>query len=784
MAYDIGPRIGIDGEAEFRKSIQDINESLKTLGTEMKVVASEYDKGDKSAEALVSRNEVLTKQIDAQRKKLEELNKGLSASSEKYGENDKVTQGWQRAVNQATADLNKMERELKSNTDTIKDANKPTEELSDNLEDVGKSAESAGTKTLTLGDIIKGNLISSAIISGVKKLASTLKDFAMDGIEIAASTGEIEAAYEQVMGESAGYADEKLKQLSGTTGAVTSRLKEDFTTQTASWTGLGKTVEEATDLASRSIGVAADYAAMYGMTAEDASERIKSFMNGNLGAAESLGISASAAGIAAWATKELGVDYNKLEESEKKVIRLKFAETMAENAGITGQASRESENYANVMSNMSATVDKLKGRLAENLLPVILEVTQKVTEFISELDTEALENTIKNIADAAINFLGWILDNGEVIISLIAGVGAAMLAWNVVTMIQGVVGAIKAFRLANEGATIAQYALNLAMNLNPVGIIVTAIAGLVAAIGILWATNDKFRENVTGIFKKIKEGALDLVDSIKTFFTVTIPESLGKFMNFLKENWAGLLLLIVNPFAGAFKLVYDNCETFRNFIDKFVHKIKTLITTLFKNMVDGIVDLPSKFSEIGSSTVNGLWNAISNLTSWIGDKVKGFGKGIVLTLSSGLVGMAEIGRNLVQGLWNGISNATDWIVDKVKGFGGSVLSAIKGFFGIHSPSTVFRDEIGKNLALGLGEGFTKELDSISDDMNNAIPTEFTMDYNVKRNITDSFGENKILGDLIDYNKLANAIKSLNMVVVMDNKVIGNIADERIKEAYG
>lgn len=67
----------------------------------------------------------------------------------------------------------------------------------------------------------------------------------------------------------------------------------------------------------------------------------------------------------------------------------------------------------------------------------------------------------------------------------------------------------------------------------------------------------------------------------------------------------------------------------------------------------------------------------------------------------------SIGINLVKGLWNGISNMQSWVISKVRGFGSSVLTGLKNFFGIHSPSKVMEEQIGKNLALGVANGITK-----------------------------------------------------------------------------
>jgi len=91
--------------------------------------------------------------------------------------------------------------------------------------------------------------------------------------------------------------------------------------------------------------------------------------------------------------------------------------------------------------------------------------------------------------------------------------------------------------------------------------------------------------------------------------------------------------------------------------------------------------------------------------------------------------MGDIGLNLIKGIWNGISDAAGWIMDKIKGFGKGILDGIKGFFGIKSPSTLFKEEVGKNLALGLGEGFTGAMGDITKEMKGAIPTSFDTQIN-------------------------------------------------------
>lgn len=87
----------------------------------------------------------------------------------------------------------------------------------------------------------------------------------------------------------------------------------------------------------------------------------------------------------------------------------------------------------------------------------------------------------------------------------------------------------------------------------------------------------------------------------------------------------------------------------------------------------------------------------------------------------------EIGKMVIEGFWEGIDNATNWLIEQIGGFTDSVTNAFKDFFGIQSPSKLMRDEVGKFMAEGIGVGFTKEMDKVTEDMLKALPTTFDMD---------------------------------------------------------
>lgn len=140
MADNFGLKIGIEGEKEFKKALSEINQSFKVLGSEMKLVSSQFDKNDKSVQALSARNTVLNKEIEAQKNKVETLRAALRNAADSFGENDRRTQNWQIQLNNAEAALNSMERELSDNERAIEalsreetDAADATERLSQEI---------------------------------------------------------------------------------------------------------------------------------------------------------------------------------------------------------------------------------------------------------------------------------------------------------------------------------------------------------------------------------------------------------------------------------------------------------------------------------------------------------------------------------------------------------------------------------------------------------------------------------------------------------------------------
>ena len=194
---DAGLKLGIEGEREFKKALSEINDTMKTLGTEMKVVASEFDANDKSVKALGSRYNVMSAEVDAQRKKVDTLSDALAAASAEFGENDKRTQNWQRQLNLATAELNKMEDGLDDLKDQLDDAKMPSARFGEAIDgvkekfsDMMKWPKRVGNELKTLATPF--TKLGSTALSFGKNLASAAKSaagFTLKGLKTAAVAG-------------------------------------------------------------------------------------------------------------------------------------------------------------------------------------------------------------------------------------------------------------------------------------------------------------------------------------------------------------------------------------------------------------------------------------------------------------------------------------------------------------------------------------------------------------------------------------------------------------------
>ena len=391
MAVDIGPRIGIDGEKEFRQQLANINQQIRTLGSEMKAVTSSFEAGDRSEEAMAAQTDVLNRQIDAQKQKLQQLQKGLDAAADKYGEADTKTLRWAQAVNDARADLNKLESQLKSTSGEV-----------DELGDAMDEAASGGGIMDKLSGLLGGSggigalgkvLPVAAITASVQQLGSAMFDL----VESTQEYRTIMASLEQ-SSQSAGYTTE---QTAKTYERLQSVLGDTQTaaTATANLQAIGLSQEELMTITDSAIGAWARYGDSIPIDglAESINETIQAGQ-----------VTGTFADVLNWAgTSE--DDFNaKLEAANSTSERANIVMQELANQGLaqTGQAWIENNQDIVAMNASTDKMDQAMARLGETLAP--------------------LAAGIKSLGADAINFL---LDQAENAVAFFKGLPGQAMTW-------------------------------------------------------------------------------------------------------------------------------------------------------------------------------------------------------------------------------------------------------------------------------------------------------------------------------------------------------------------
>lgn len=425
MAVDIGPRIGIDGEKEFRQQLSNINQQIRTLGSEMKAVTSSFEAGDRSEEALAAQTDVLNRQIDAQKQKLQQLQKGLDAAADKYGEADTKTLRWAQAVQDATADLNKMESQLSSLNSEAGGG------FLDNLK--SQLLELTGDGPLGqlisgggLGGMLSKGLAVGAVVGGIQQLGSAMFDL----VESTQEYRTIMASLEQ-SSQSAGYTTEQTAQ---TYERLQSVLGDTQTaaTATANLQAIGLSQEDLMTVTDAAVGAWARYGDSIPIDglAESINETIQAGQ-----------VTGTFADVLNWAgTSE--DDFNeKLLAANSTSERANIVMQELANQGLaqTGQAWIENNQDIVAMNASTEKMDQAMARLGETLAPLAAGIKSLGADAINFLLDQA-ESAVAFFKDLPGQALTW---GKDLIDSFVNGIKSKISA--VTNAVKGVANKVKDF---------------------------------------------------------------------------------------------------------------------------------------------------------------------------------------------------------------------------------------------------------------------------------------------------------------------------------------------------
>lgn len=399
MAVDIGPKIGIDGEKEFRESLRTMGQQLKTLGTEMKAVTSAFDVDNDSQKKLAAQSDVLNRQLEVQQQRLGEVQKALDYAKANYSENSSEVQRWQQALNNATTDVNRTKKQLN--------------ELETGVEGVGDAMDGAGQKTSVFGDVLKANLLGSAIVSGIKAVASGIKSLISGAIEGYGEYEQLVGGVETLFGSSADTVIKNAENAYKTAGLSANAYMETVTSFSASLLqSMGNDTEAAAKKADLALTDMSDNANKMGTDMQSIQNAYQGFAKQNYTMLDNLKLGYGG-------TKEemqrLIDDANALNAAQGNYTNYSIESyadivdaihTVQTEMGITGTTALEAsttvegsinsmkaayQNFVTGLGDQNADIGALTeeliqsaGNVAKNVLPVIESVVKNIAETVRE----------------------------------------------------------------------------------------------------------------------------------------------------------------------------------------------------------------------------------------------------------------------------------------------------------------------------------------------------------------------------------------------------------------
>ena len=401
----ISTRLAVDGEAEFKKQMTAVNGELRNLKTEMQLVDAEFKGQANSLDYLTKKDRILRDEMAQQEEKVRALEAALEDATKASGEADSRTDKYRQQLNQAQATLINMNRAVDENAKLMSEAEKSSKKVAKSVDEYGKSTKDAQSGTVKLGDLIKANLTSEAIVGGVKTLASAMREAASAAIELGKQSVEAAAEinaensqFEQTFGELGDNAAAAIQRVADSSGILDTRLRPAASQIYAFARASGGDAVESMDLMETALQAAADSAAYYDRSLEDTTDSLMNFLKGNFSNDAALGVSATETTRNAAAMELFGEKYSDLTEVQKQQTLLKMVTDAQELSGAMGQAAREADGWENVQGNLNEALRQTKANIGQELLPAATELSQAFTSVLSgDMDTEQFAETAVNI---------------------------------------------------------------------------------------------------------------------------------------------------------------------------------------------------------------------------------------------------------------------------------------------------------------------------------------------------------------------------------------------------
>ena len=621
-----------------------------------------------------------------------------------------------------------------------------TKDLENDINSVGSKIKSGFSKI--------GSIASTALKGATVAIGSTTVALARLGVTSVNSYADLEQNVGGIETLFKGSADKVIKNAENaykTAGMSANQYMETVTSFSASLLqSLGGDTEKAADVADMALTDMSDNANKMGTSMELIQNAYQGFAKQNYTMLDNLklgygGTQEEMKRLLADAEKLTGVKYDISNLSDV----YNAIHAIQENLGITGTTAKEAA------STITGSIGSMKAAF-DNFLNGSGTMDQLVSTGIT---------AIQNIVNAV----------GELLPELISQVSSS--TPQIITAINQIFPQILNLIVTNAPAllsTIGQVLMTLVQSL---------LSYMPQILTIAMQLIQSFINGIITMLPQIIQMGIQLITQLITGIAQMLPQLIPQAVNAIITIVNGLLTNIDQIIDAGIQLIIGLAEGLINAIPQLIDKIPTIIEKLLNAIINNLPKLVEMGIQLVVKLAVGLVQAIPQLISKIPQLISA-----VINALTKLPGMViDIGKNLVSGIWEGISNMANWLWNKISGWCSDIFNNIKSFFGIHSPSKLFADDIGKMLGLGMGEGFDDSLDSVYKDMEKAINYEndkltsnLTNTQQIKTQIED---DRQIRLQSIDDNKDI----TVNTVTNLDSKVLTtatNKVNTRRKLQYG
>lgn len=699
----IKSQIILEGEKEYRSACKGINTSLREIGSEMKLATAEFGDNAESIEALTRKQDILKKSLEEQAKKAKAAEDALKKMRDGGIEpTNPAYQKMQTNLNNTKADMVKIQKEIDDTSEKLKKSKIDWESVG---ETVGKVGKAIGAGVAAMGAAI------GAAAGAFLGLAESTR-------EARENMGKLETGF-TTAGHSAEDAKNTYTELYGILGD--DGQATEAAAHLAKLTNNEKELATWTDIATGVYATFGDSLPIENLT-EAANETAKTgAITGGL---------ADALNWAGVSEDEFQASLDKCStEQERQAL---ITETL--NGLYSDAAKKYREVNGDIIDAQKATVNlnsamAALGAIAE---PIITKLKQLAAELLKEITpfveligkglTGALsgaESAAEDFTDGLLGMVTFAIEKLsemlptflEFAVKMIANIAtgiAQSLPTLVPSLVQLVTDIVQV--LIDNIPLLIDAALQLVTGLAQ-GII-NAIPVLVAALPTLITS---LIDGLLSAIPQIIQAGIDLLTSLIT----ALPEIIATIVAAIPEIINGIITALLENIPLIIQAGIDLLVALIQALPQIITTIVQAIPQIISGIVNALVQNIPQIIQAGVQLFVAL---IQNLPTIIVEIVKAVPQivsGIVSAFGSLVGEMVNAGANLLHGLWEGISSAASWLWDKVTGWASSLVDGIKGFFGIHSPSTVFA-EIGTNMGEGVGVGFGESMDGVSADMTAAM----------------------------------------------------------------